>query len=55
MKLIRIKKSNFRKTFNWGGINEKNLTVFMPVYNREKYLKESIESVLKQNFQIFVD
>lgn len=29
------------------------LTVFMPVYNREKYLKDSISSVLNQDFKDF--
>lgn len=29
------------------------VTVFMPVYNREKYLKETIESILNQTFQDF--
>ena len=29
------------------------LTVFMPVYNGEKYLKGAIESILKQTFRDF--
>ncbi|MFH1712580.1 MAG: glycosyltransferase, partial [Candidatus Jacksonbacteria bacterium] len=35
-------------------INEKpNITVLMPVYNGEKYLKEAIESILNQTFVDF--
>ena len=29
------------------------ITVFMPVYNAEKYLKEAIDSILNQTFQNF--
>lgn len=29
------------------------VTVIMPVYNAEKYLKESIESILNQSFKDF--
>ena len=30
-----------------------NLSVVMPVFNAEKYLKESIESILNQTYQDF--
>lgn len=32
---------------------EKLITVFMPVYNTEKYLKESIDSILNQTYKNF--
>ncbi len=34
-------------------IKNPKVTVFMPVYNGEKYLKESIESILSQTFRDF--
>ena len=34
-------------------IKTPKITVLMPVYNGEKYLKESIESILKQTFRDF--
>ena len=34
-------------------LNKSVVTVLMPVYNGEKYLKESIESILNQTFQDF--
>ncbi|MDQ3536537.1 MAG: glycosyltransferase family 2 protein, partial [Bacteroidota bacterium] len=33
--------------------NSIDITVLMPVYNAEKYLKESIESILNQTFKNF--
>jgi glycosyltransferase involved in cell wall biosynthesis len=39
----------------WNGVNmdKPKVTVLMPVYNSEKYLKEAIESILNQTFKDF--
>jgi len=34
-------------------MNHSRMTVLMPVYNGEKYLKEAIESILNQTFADF--
>lgn len=34
-------------------MNEKNISVIVPCYNCEKYIKENIESILNQTYEKF--
>ena len=41
------------KTYKLNDLNNPLISVLMPAYNAEKYIKEAIESILNQTFSNF--